>query len=756
MGIEKWIPWQLIARKAAKAYGFNDPVKTLERIRKFSRPSETNEPIELLRAGFAFHARGLANTKAIQNNLDWIWPYWIQRQYKPLDEAFIPRAFSFSHINLTHRNWTAVSVPDSEDYAIVDPRGLITPFHDSWSLDFWMVTDTGKWFLPCREDKVVQSLSTGDEIAVTTSFDRDGFNLTTKVHMRREPTTQRVELFIELNCSSREPAKLVAAVRPYNPEGIQFVDTIDIVSNRRTLAVNELHQIIFSEPPSHFSLSNYHEGDVSHCLNEPANENFIACDAGMASAAAVFPIEAGQTRNCHITIPVSSPSDEVPQSALTWENKLAGTTKLSLPNEAEEIQFQQSLQTLAQLSPQDIYPGPYTYRRFWFRDACLIAHALLRTGQEAVCRRALEQFPERQTKNGYFLSQEGEWDSNGQVLWIYDLYEKLTGKQIPDTCFNTVKPAIKWITNKRCDAKGTAHEGLLPAGFSAEHFGPNDFYYWDDFWAVGGLRAAHSMLKRRNMDEPAGIAIDLSNELLKSIEKSLDQIASRSAKGRLPASPYRRMDSGAIGSLVSDYPLQIWPAGEKRVMETAKFLNENCIVDGAFFQDMIHSGLNIYLSLDLAQTFLRAGDPQWEPLAQRCLELATQTGQWPEAINPRTGGGCMGDGQHAWAAAEWLLLALNRIVREEGQQLVIGSGITKEWIQSGKPMSLKDAPTSHGPVSVVIRALDEDEIHVQIDLDSRQASEPIISYKIPGYEKKEGQALYEVTLSKEDSLKLQL
>ena len=38
-----------------------------------------------------FHARGLVNTKAIQNNLDWVWPYWVERQFNPADTSFIPR-----------------------------------------------------------------------------------------------------------------------------------------------------------------------------------------------------------------------------------------------------------------------------------------------------------------------------------------------------------------------------------------------------------------------------------------------------------------------------------------------------------------------------------------------------------------------------------------------------------------------------------------------------------------------------------------
>ena len=47
-----------------------DPVTLLARLRGFAQPSEVAEPVELLRAGMIFHARGLVNAKAIQHNLD--------------------------------------------------------------------------------------------------------------------------------------------------------------------------------------------------------------------------------------------------------------------------------------------------------------------------------------------------------------------------------------------------------------------------------------------------------------------------------------------------------------------------------------------------------------------------------------------------------------------------------------------------------------------------------------------------------------
>src|SRR6056297_3966893 len=139
---------EIPCKAGAKAHGIIDPLALLARLRRFTQPSEVQEPIELLRAGIIFHARGLINTKAIQHNLDWVWPYWVERQFNPSDYSFIPRGFAFSHVNLTHRNWTAVGHPDLQVYPIMDPRGLVTPLYDDWSVDCWIIDANGRPLIP--------------------------------------------------------------------------------------------------------------------------------------------------------------------------------------------------------------------------------------------------------------------------------------------------------------------------------------------------------------------------------------------------------------------------------------------------------------------------------------------------------------------------------------------------------------------------------------------------------------------------------
>src|SRR5829696_727131 len=181
MLLNSW-PIRFLITRAARAYGFLDPLNLIAKIRGFAEPSEFAEPLELLRAGMLFHARGLVNTKAIQHNLDWVWPYWVERQFNPADDSFIPRAFSFSHINLTHRNWTAVGLPDVAYYPIVDPRGLVTPLFDGWSLDFWLVGADGP-LLPSKSADAAQSIEVGENISVQTRVRRGQESILSRVWM---------------------------------------------------------------------------------------------------------------------------------------------------------------------------------------------------------------------------------------------------------------------------------------------------------------------------------------------------------------------------------------------------------------------------------------------------------------------------------------------------------------------------------------------------------------------------------------------
>lgn len=729
--IKRIFPWKYFLRLAARRYDFIDPISFLARLRSFAQPSEVQEPVELLRAGMIFHARGLLNTKAIQHNLDWVWPYWIVRQFNPGDPSFIPRAFSFSHINLTHRNWTAVGQPDLALYPIIDPHGLVTPLYDGWSIDCWFYGRNGETLFPSIIDNVNQHLVDDENRRVISECGPDEYRLRTITSMDEDETGPTVR--IEARIDTAVDGWLIVALRPFNPEGIQFVETAETLENATGWLVNEETRVLFSTPADKILYSSYRHGDISSHLQENQGADAAECRIGMVTSAAFFSVTGKEkSREITINVPLEKPSTHINTLPASWTEAVQPAAVLEMPDKHITFLYQTAVRTLIHLSADDIVPGPYTYKRFWFRDACLMLHPMMAIGLHDICRRQIDRFEGLQNTEGFFHSQAGEWDANGQALWIYNRYRLLSGGEYNPAWLKAIRRGGKWIARKRVFSSGDSrYDGLLPPGFSAEHFGPNDYYYWDDFWAVAGLQGAADMLHQCGVRRDAEALRKTGDEMHRSLLTSISTVLQKKQLQSIPVSPNRRMDSGAIGSLAADYPLQLFAAGDERIMATADYLMENCLYKGCFFQDMIHSGVNIYMTLMLAQVYLRAGDARYYSLFAGAAESASPTGQWPEAIHPRTGGGCMGDGQHGWAAAEWVMMIRNIFVFEEKERLVIGRGIRAEWLQTGEKIAFGPTSTPFGKITVLIRT--NDGIEVSLKADWYDTKRPEIVVEIPGF-----------------------
>jgi hypothetical protein len=102
----------------------------------------------------------------------------------------------------------------------------------------------------------------------------------------------------------------------------------------------------------------------------------------------------------------------------------------------------------------------------------------------------------------------------------------------------------------------------------------------------------------------------------------------------------------------------------------------------------------------IARCLLRRRSPDAFALVTWLLNHATGTFTWPEAINPRTGGGSMGDGHHGWAAAEWLLLLRELLLFEEGDRLVLLAGLPAAWLERAGAVEAPAAPTVWGPLTL--------------------------------------------------------
>jgi hypothetical protein len=316
----------------------------------------------------------------------------------------------------------------------------------------------------------------------------------------------------------------------------------------------------------------------------------------------------------------------------------------------------------------------------------------------------IASFARRQHVDGFFFSQRQEWDANGAAIHAMAEHWRLTGS-LEAIDADAVAKGVRWIERKRHTKRGRkdpAVHGLMPASISAEHLGPFDFYYWDDFWSLRGLVDGGHLLRAVGNDALAADADGWAASLRADLGASMRIVAERIGSDALPAGPRRRIDPGIIGTLVACSPLGLFAADDPMIRATADAVRERFCVGPAFYQGISHTGLGTYLTMQLASVELAAGDRACLDRLAWLVDAATSTYTWPEAIHPGLGGGCMGDGHHGWAAADFLSFVRNLLVREtDDGGLALCSMVPDAW--TGQPIEVHDAPTHHGTVSFALR-----------------------------------------------------
>jgi hypothetical protein len=332
-----------------------------------------------------------------------------------------------------------------------------------------------------------------------------------------------------------------------------------------------------------------------------------------------------------------------------------------------------------------------------------MVHALDRLGFHRRARQVIDSFPERQTSDGFFKGPEGEWDSNGEVLWLLEQHMNLThSTQWLKNLLPNILQAANWIIKKKGQSTDslTTQCGLMPPSLSAEHLGMVDQYYWDTFWALAGIHSVCAILQclhqQRFLEK-----FEKEEEIFKrDIQLSLEKNAERLGRSFIPSSPSRSFDESAIGSICGIYPLSLVDIDPPAFQNTLDELANRFVDDKGFYHPFIHSGYNPYLTFHIAHAYLRLGKSKkaWE-IAETIFHQCKSPYSLPEAIHPKTGGGAMGDGHHGWAAAEIILFLLDCLVSERNDILSLFKDAAPEMIPWGVNVFVKGISTSFGKVS---------------------------------------------------------
>jgi hypothetical protein len=687
-------------------------------------------PIQLVSIGTRLWARGWLNKKFLDSHRDWFLPYWAVHQLEPKDPAFVARGLQPVLLNSTHRDWTAIGNLSSPREGIVDPRGLVTAQYDGWSLDTWLRLDE-KLYVPARmemphiEQKLLENLP-----IVQTRYEATGLRLTQEAFAVSDEANRDwivASVTVENPRGEARAATVYLGMRPFNPEGVSLVKQVEIREldgGKHGFWINGALGGFIPKPDA-VACSNEEKGDVAFQVPHLDGSTHAESAAGVATAVAAYELELPPhtSRVLSSVMPMFAGDAGDSPAAWTepeqiarlrqetqkrWRATLARGMNIRVPDDRLQDAFEANKAYLLLFHDgESITPGPFTYHDFWFRDAAYMLNTLSQLGYHEQVKQVVKTFPRRIQKDGYYLAQEGEWDANGEALWTLTEHTRLSGdlELMADQYWQMLNGA-HWIDANRQRTKDAGRSsplyGLLPAGMSAEHLGTNDYYFWDDFWGMAGIRsaeyAAHVFAKTKD-ESNLHAAFEA---FYADLSASLGKVSERTRADWMPASPFRGADSAMVANLVALYPLRLLGADDPRIAATLEELKRVAWQEDAFFHHIGHAGFGTYLSLHVAgcHLFRRCTDA-W-PIIRWVLDHASPTFTWAEAIHPLTRHGGMGDGHHGWTAADWVSIVRNALLFEEDKHLVLTPALPADWTFESLSLQVDNAPTYFGDVGYTL------------------------------------------------------
>jgi hypothetical protein len=281
----------------------------------------------------------------------------------------------------------------------------------------------------------------------------------------------------------------------------------------------------------------------------------------------------------------------------------------------------------------------------------------------------------------------------------------------------------KRLTAEYQSPEKRAFYGLLPESMSHEGYMAHPVHsYWDDFWAVRGLRDAALMAKVMGDENEAarlaGLRASFSENVRASLAATITQRDLDFVPGSVELVDFDPTSTAiAIGLLDEIHllpPAQTANTFDKYFAGFRKRAAGEAVSNNYTAYEIRNIGALVRLgrrreAIELAEFMLADRRiPAWN--------------QWPEiSWRDPFGPSFFGDLPHTWISAEYILAlcALFAYERHSDEALIIAAGVAEEWLSEGFEVRVKNLPTYFGKVSYSLHLDGPETLRVGIsgDLD---------------------------------------
>ena len=459
----------------------------------------------------------------------------------------------------------------------------------------------------------------------------------------------------------------------------------------------------------------------------PSTNNISTTNNGDLAAVWAYPLDLdpGETTEFHFAFPDSPGSDfptidisidrQINEALAHWKQAI-GKVGLTVPDPTVQNGLNASIgYLLLSLDPDGPHPGPLAHDAVWVRDSAYTGLALLQFGHEDSVRTTVTSTFKSQDADGRIPPirgentpwQDDEWDSQGQAIFLASEYYRYTNNktQIRDWYPNIRLAALYISTLMSLNANlDGATKGLLPPSKSAEDLGPADWHhYWDNFWAVVGLKQAAFIATELDQHEDAMWMISEATTLRTAILDSVKVVMGPNPAyipGAVEGTTSSAMARGTVAAL---WPHEIIPRNTDLITRSFDTYHKLWIEpDNGGFR---HLGGQFwpYGGLELAHAYLRINRTDvMHQILSWTLRNQTLPGTfaWAEQVEPANGSFSGGDMPHAWAAASYATLVREMLISERNDAIELLKGVPEWWLTDGRKIAINNAPTHYGELSL--------------------------------------------------------
>jgi hypothetical protein len=696
---------------------------------------------------------------------------WKGPEFSHSENEFLHTMAAESHVGAFPKYWlrrqtlvTPIGAPTGAPRGMMNEEGLIETDEAGFSLEPFLFSE-GK-LATWADVTCSRSMQDGWMPLPKIHWDAESLGLDIAAWTGRASTgrTLIASYTVENRSDVEREVRLHVAVRPFQATPpwqrhghIGGKSPITAIEFHGPLCrVNGSRAVLALDPPSSTGTQPFVAGRLFGKLlaNSPPAESHATDPLGLAEAVFTFDLtlKPGETATRKLMVPFGRipVGEEVEPVTIAhtkareeWAKSLCAVSFDVPPawKDAAEAWRTAAAHILVNREVFALHPGPRRYNRAWIRDGVVMGAALARAGE-------FQAFPDFINWYAPWLRDDGqvpccvdregadwlvEYDSQGQ--WLYGIAECHrfgAGDAFALEHWPSVMNCVAHIRELRERRPETGYDmpdkrpfrGLLPESASHEGYLAHPVHaYWDDFWAIRGLRDVQALGEKlgRPHWEIEAIAA-LGNALTHSVTESLRATMELRNISYIPGSvEWADFDPAAtaVALMILD-GLGVLPEDGLETTFNRYLEGFRMRISGV----MPWTNYSAYeLRIVTALTRLGRRDEAIELLTFLLNDRRPKEWhQWPEITwkDPESPGH-FGDLPHSWIGAEYVLgfAGLFAYEREADDALVLAAGLPADWFASGRTNGVNQLPTYYGRLSYSLKRSGE---RWELDLASLEKS----------------------------------